>query len=292
MFAGCVRPAAGSCRAWEGKGTSKPCSGPLVFGGRRGGGCCLPAFPAQSMWRYICDRVQVRHTWYAERISRLYVIMANTCICLTKWMTCNATYLYGVSQGWVWSRSRGLNCAFCQVSFSKCLGLLFFFLIWKTVVPQKQEEHQDSLPLFQAGRCEFKCAAYKENGGRTINWSCKSWLGLIFLLFPLSRNEFLLKGSSRLLSVHFYACLLFYTSNRVMYAFLVTPAEAWKGSTFHFHYISFISLFWRKGSIKYKIDITKISFSGGWKVLVVNVTPHKAAELQVTIKDLEKMSAW
>lgn len=169
----------------------------------------------------------------------------------------------------------------------------FFFLVWKTVVLQKHYEHKDSFPLLQTGKTEFRYSLCNESGGRTINWSRKSWSGLIFLLFPLSNNEFLLKeGSSHLRSVRFYACLLFYTSNRVMYAFLVTPAEAWKGSTFHFHYISFISLFWRKGSIKYKIDITKISFYCGWKVLVVNVTPHKAAELQVTIKDLEKMSAW
>lgn len=180
-----------------------------------------------------------------------------------------------------------------RVCFSKCFLVGFFFLVWKTVVLQKHYEHKDSFPLLQTGKTEFRYSLCNESGGRTINWSRKSWSGLIFLLFPLSNNEFLLKeGSSHLRSVRFYACLLFYTSNRVMYAFLVTPAEAWKGSTFHFHYISFISLFWRKGSIKYKIDITKISFYCGWKVLVVNVTPHKAAELQVTIKDLEKMSAW
>lgn len=86
---------------------------------------------------------------------------------------------------------------------------------------------------------------------------------MIGAYFPLSHNEFLLKGSSHSRSVHFYVCLLFYTSNRVMYAFLVTPAEAWKGSTFHFDYIPFISLFWRKVSIKYKIDVTKISFCCG-----------------------------
>lgn len=127
-----------------------------------------------------------------------------------------------------------------------------------------------------------------KSGGKTINWSCKSWSGLIFLLFHLNPDEFPLKGSSRFCSVHFYACLLFYTSNRVMCAFLVTPAEAWKGSTFHFHYISFISLFWRKGSMKYKTDITKISFCSRWKALVANVSPPKVVELQVTIRDLEK----
>lgn len=113
-------------------------------------------------------------------------------------------------------------------------------------------------------------------------------IGAYFPSFSLSPDEFLLKGSSCILSVHFYACLLFYTSNRVMCAFLVTPAEAWKGSTFHFHYISFISLFWRKGSMKYKTDIAKISFSSRWKALLANVSPPKAAELQVTIRDLEK----
>lgn len=47
--------------------------------------------------------------------------------------------------------------------------LVLFFFNLKNCSASEAGEHQDSLPLFQAGRREFKCAAYKENGGRTIN---------------------------------------------------------------------------------------------------------------------------